>query len=58
MDYQPAMTIEHYHIADLDRAVGAADFEQVAGLHAGEHAAAGDGQKGLGERGQDVLGQV
>ena len=58
MNYQPVMTIKHYHIAGLDGACGAADFEQIAGLHAGEHAAAGDRQASLAEGSYDFGGQV
>jgi hypothetical protein len=50
MDDEPAMALKHHHLAGLDEAGGAADFEEVARLHAGEHAAAGDWQTSLAER--------
>jgi hypothetical protein len=49
VDHQPVVALEDYHVAGLDGGGGAADFKQVAWLHAGEHAAAGDGQARLPE---------
>jgi hypothetical protein len=49
MDHQPVVELKHHYVAGLDGGSGAMDFEQVAGLHAGEHAAAGDRQARLAE---------
>jgi hypothetical protein len=51
MDYQPGMEQKHHHLAGSDGEGGPADFEQVARLHAGEHAGAGDREANLAEGG-------
>jgi hypothetical protein len=55
---QPFVAFEDHHVACLDGARGAHDFEQVTWLHAGEHAGAGNGEARLAERSEDFGGEV
>jgi hypothetical protein len=58
MDNHPAMALKHHHLARCDGTGWTAEIEQVAGLHAGKHAGAGNRKTRLAERSEDFGGQV
>jgi hypothetical protein len=58
VDNHAAMALKNDHLAGWDGTVRAPQIEQVAGLHAGEHAAAGHRKTSLAERSEDFGGQV
>ena len=58
MHHQAAVAFKEHHVAGLDGTGRAADFKDVTGLHAGEHAGAGDRKANCAERSQDFGGQI